>query len=115
MGTKRKQTPPPPLTEKDIAHLNWVERNSTLLARSALKLYDKSGRGAFIIREQDAKPSATTARYQTVVNALTNGIGWPDEKAAHLVRSYEPTQQFVIIFIYRNGAASSYTIHFAQT
>src|SRR6266508_5002546 len=62
------------LTEKDRAHLNWIRRNSTHLVRSALKLYREGGRGAFIIREEDAKPSGTAAHHLTVTGVQTTEI-----------------------------------------
>jgi hypothetical protein len=116
MGKGHKRTPPPApaLTEQDIAHLNWIGRNSTALVRSALTLYRRRGRGAFIIREAEAKPSGTAARYLTVTGVHTTGTRWPDVKTAELVRTYDPVQQFVIVFLYHSGAASSYTIHFVQ-
>jgi hypothetical protein len=42
------------------------------------------------------------------------GIVWPDVTTAELVRTYDPAQQFVIVFLYRSGAASSYTIRFVK-
>ncbi len=111
---KRSPLPAPALTEKDLAHLNWIRRNSTHLVRSALKLYREGGRGAFIVREEDAKPSGTAARYFTATGVLTTGMVWPDVKTAELVRRYEPAHQFVIVFVYRSGAASAYTIRFVQ-
>jgi hypothetical protein len=113
-GQKRSPPPAPALTEKDIAHLNWIQRNSTHLARSALKFYRMDGRGAFIVKEEDAQPSGTAARYCTVHGVLTSGIVWPDEKTAALVRTYDPAQQFVVVFLYHSGAASSYTIRFVK-
>lgn len=116
MSKGQKRSPPPvlALTEKDIAHLNWIKRNSTNLVRSALKLYRMSGRGAFIVREEEAKPSGTAARYLTATAVQTTEIRWPDVHTAELVRRYDPAQQFVIVFLYRNGAVSSYTIGFVK-
>jgi hypothetical protein len=111
---KQPSLPAPVLTEKDRAHLNWIRQNSDNLVRSALTLYHKSGRGAFIVREEDAKPSGTAARYFTAIGVRTTGTGWPDVKTAELVRKYEPAHQFVIVFVYRSGAASSYMIGFVQ-
>jgi len=82
--------------------------------RSSLQLYRKRGRGAFIIREDEAKPSGTSAHYLAVNGMQTLGIVWPDQQTAERVRAYDPTQQFVIVFMYRSGAASSYTMHFVQ-
>jgi hypothetical protein len=114
-GQKRSPLPMPALTEKDRAHLNWIQRNSTNLVRSALKLYRTGGRGAFIVREEEAKPSGTAARYLTVTGVQTTGSRWPDVQTAEQVRTYDPAQQFVIVFLYRSGAASSYTIGFVKT
>jgi hypothetical protein len=116
MPKKQKQPPlpAPVLTEKDRAHLNWIRQNSDNLVRSALTLYHRGGRGAFIVREEDAKPSGTAARYFTAIGVRTTGMGWPDVKTAELVRRYEPAHQFVIVFVYRSGAASSYMIGFVQ-
>ena len=114
---KRQKQPPLPaavLTEKDRAHLNWIRQNSDNLVRTALKLYHKSGRGAFVVREEDAKPSGTAARYLTVTGVQTTEIRWPDVTTAELVRTYNPAQQFVIVFLYRSGAASAYTIRFVK-
>jgi hypothetical protein len=113
-GPKRTPLPAPALPEKDIAHLNWIRRNSSNLVRSALKLYRMGGRGAFIVREAEAKPSGTAAHYLTATSVQISGTGWPDAKTAELVRTYEPAQQFVIVFLYRSGAASSYTIRFVK-
>jgi hypothetical protein len=113
-GRKRPSLPAPARTEKDRAHLNWIRQNSTTLVRSALTLYHRGGRGAFIVREEDAKPSVTVARYFTVTGVLTTGMGWPDVTTAELVRRYEPAHQFVIVFVYHSGAASSYMIRFVQ-
>ena len=113
-GQKRTPLPAPPLTEKDIAHLNWIRQNSTHLVHSALKFFRMGGRGAFIVREEDAKPSGTAARYFTATGVQTTGIGWPDGTTAELVRMYNPAQQFVIVFLYRSRIASSYTIRFVK-
>jgi hypothetical protein len=117
MRKAQKRSPPsaPESPEKDQAHLNWIRQNSTNLVRTAQKLYHKSGRGTFIIREQDAKPSSTTARYLTLTGAYASETGWPDFKTEELVRSYDPAQQFVIAFVYRDGTASAYMLRFVQT
>jgi hypothetical protein len=116
MGKERKRPPPAPeLTEKDRTHLNWIQQNSSSLVRTALKLYQKSGRGTFIVREQDAKPSGTVARYFPSTSAVAVGMGWIDAHTAHLVRTYEPAHQFVIAFVYSGGATNVYTIRFVQT
>jgi hypothetical protein len=114
MSKGRKRPPAPALAEQDIAHLHWMQRNSTDLVRSALELYRKRGRGAFIVKEEEAKPSGTAARYLTVTAVQTTESRWPDVKTAELVRTYDPAQQFVIVFLYHGGAASSYTIHFVE-
>ncbi|SRR6266545_1912984 len=113
-GPKRTPPPAPALTEKDLAHLNWIRRNSTNLVRGALTFYRVGGRGAFIVREEDAKPSGTAARYLTVTGVQTTEIRWPDVQTAERVRTYDPAQQFVIVFLYHSGAASSYTIRFVK-
>src|SRR5262245_5421802 len=107
-------TPAPKLTDKDNAHLKWVQRNSAKLVRGALDSYRVGGRGAFIIREEDAKPSGTAARYLTVRGAQATGAAWPGAKTAQMVHTYDPTQQFVIVFLYRSGAANSYVIRFGS-
>src|SRR3954452_14914904 len=55
MSKGQKRSPPslPALTDQDTAHLKWIQRNGTELARSALALYRKHGRGAFIVKEKD--------------------------------------------------------------
>ena len=113
-GQKRPPPPPPALTDQDIAHLKWIQRNSTALARSALTLYRQHGRGAFIVKEADAQPSGTAAHYQTVKRLLTTGSVWPNEKTADRVHTYDPAHQFVVVFLYHSGAASSYTIGFVK-
>jgi len=113
-GQQRSPLPAPALTEKDRAHLNWIRRNSTLLVRSALKRYREGGRGACVIREEDAKPSGTAAHSLTVTGVQTTEIRWPDGTTAELVRTYNPAQQFVIVFLYRSGAASEYKICFVK-
>jgi hypothetical protein len=113
-GHKRPPPPVPALTDQDIAHLKWIQRNSTELARSALMLYRKHGRGAFIVKEKDAQPAGTAARYQTVKHLLTTGNVWPNEKTADRVHRYDPAHQFVVVFLYQRGTASSYTIGFVK-
>jgi hypothetical protein len=113
-GQKRSPLPAPALTEKDRAHLNWIRRQSTPLVRSARKLYREGERSACIIREEDAKPSGTAVHYLTVTGVQTTEIRWPDGTTAALVRTYNPAQQFVIVFRYRSGAASTYTICFVK-
>jgi hypothetical protein len=113
-GRERTPLPAPARTEKDRAHLNWIRQNSATLVRSALTLYHRAGRGAFIVREEDAKPSGTAAHYLTVTGVLTTETRWPDVTTAELVLTYNPAQQFVIVFVYRSGAASSYMIRFVQ-
>jgi len=103
------------LTERDQAHLDWIEQNSTTLVDTALKLYRKSGRGAFIVQERDATSSGTIARYLPLKRAMTTAIRWPDVRIAELVRAYEPTHQFVIAFVYTGGEVSVYTIRFTES
>jgi hypothetical protein len=113
----KKQKPPPSaeeLMEKERTHLDWIRQNGTSLARTALTLYQKSGRGAFIIREQDAKPSGTVARYVPITSTLALGSGWTDVRTGELVYAYEPSHQLVIAFVYRDGTSSTYTIGFVQ-
>jgi len=105
-------TPAAKVIDKDSIHLKWAQRNSARLVRGALESYRVGGRGAFIIREEDAKPSGTAARYLTVRGARAVGAAWPGIKTAQMVHTYDPTHQFVIVFLYRNGAANSYTIRF---
>jgi hypothetical protein len=113
---KRRQPPPPTaLTQQDIAHLNWIQHNSTKLVRGAIQLYHTRGRGAFIVAEEQARPSGTTARYLSSSAVLTTEHRWPDVPTAELVRTYDPAQQFVIVFVYHSGAVSAYTIHFVKT
>jgi hypothetical protein len=116
MGKGRKRPPPPPpaLTKQDIAHLQWIQRNSTELARSALTLYRKHGRGAFIVKEEDAQPSGTATRYQTVQRLLATGSVWPNEQTTDMVHAYDPAHQFVVVFLYHSGAASAYTLGFIK-
>ena len=114
MRTGHNRPPRSALTKQDIAHFNWIQRNSADFVRSALKLYRKRGRGAFIIREDEAKPSGTAAHYLAENGMQRTGIVWPDQQTAELVRNYDPTQQFVIVFMYRSGTASSYTMRFVQ-
>jgi len=88
-GSKRTPLPAPALTEKDLAHLNWIRQNSTHLVRSALKLYRRGGRGAFIVREEEAKPSGTAAlpdRYGRANNRYRLA-GCNDGRAGSYVRS----------------------------
>jgi hypothetical protein len=106
--------PTPAWTEKDSAHLHWIRQNSSQFVRGALTRYRTSGRGAFIIREEDAKPSGTAAHYLTVTAGHMTGNIWPNATTAEMVRTYDPTQQFIIVFVYRNGAASPYTIRFSN-
>jgi hypothetical protein len=87
-----------------------MRKGQAVAPASALKLYREGGRGACIIREEDAKPSGTAAHYLTVTGVQTTEIRWPDGTTAALVRTYNPAQQFVIVFLYRSGAASAYTI-----
>jgi hypothetical protein len=115
MDKERKRPPAPELTEKDKTHLNWIRQNSTSLVRTALTLYKKSGRGTFIVREQDAKPSGTVAHYFPSIGISEVALGWINAQTAHLVSTYEPAHQFVIAFVYRDGAANVYTIRFVQT
>jgi hypothetical protein len=117
---KKERTPPPAvsaatLTDRDAMHLKWVRRNSAKLVRYALESYRTGGRGAFIIREEDAKPSGTAARYLTMRGAHVTEIGWPGAQTAQMVQTYDPGQQFVLVFLYRNGTASSYTMYFSST
>ena len=116
MSKGQKRSPPslPALTDQDIAHVNWIQRNGTELARSALLLYRKHGRGAFIVKEKDAQPSGTAAHYQTVKHLLTTGSVWPNEKTADRVHTYNPAHQCVVVFLYHSGAANSYTIGFVK-
>ena len=101
------------LTEQDQVHLDWIDQNSANLVDTALKLYRKSGRGAFIIQEQDAKSSGTRA-LSSPEEGMTTAIRWPDVRIAELVRAYEPTDQFVIAFVYTSGEVSVYTIRFTE-
>src|SRR5262249_19503799 len=107
-------TPASKLTDKGSAHFKWVQRNGAKLVRSALDSYRINGRGAFIIREEDAKPSGTAARYLSVRGARATGAAWPGPKTAQMVHTYDPTQQFVIVFLYRSGVANSYVIRFGS-
>jgi hypothetical protein len=114
MSKRRKPPPPPALTQQDIAHLNWIQHNSTNLVRSAIQLYHTRGRGAFIVREEEAKPSGTAARYLSVTTVQTTDHRWPDVPTAELVRTYDPARQFVIVFLYHSGAVSAYAIRFTK-
>lgn len=84
----------------------FIERNWSKFVYLSQEGYKAEGRGAVLVHAgwatghgKDNQP----AMYLGERNARSTRLGWPDEKAAEMVRSYDPQSQMVVIFVDKNN------------
>jgi len=116
MSTRPKTAQPLAGDEIDPRR-EWIYQNRDRLIRQALEGYRTSRRGALLIHPQVVGGRSTSVievGYLSDRAAQASGRGWPDQKTAEMVRSYDPASELVILMLHLNGSAISYRIHFAK-
>ncbi len=104
--------------ERIVRHKRFLAANWKLLAAFAWEYYQKLGRGAVVADERDfihAKVPQFTGihlRYVAENTALLKELGgWPGDREANWVATYDP-QSGVVLFIVRDNAGiSGYLAH----
>ena len=101
--------------ERIIRHKRFLTANWKLLAAFAWEHYQKQGRGAVVADERDfvraEVPQFTGIhlRYVAENTALLKEIGgWPGEKEANWVGTYDPEIRVVVFIVRDNGGTSGY-------
>jgi hypothetical protein len=101
--------------ERIVRHKRFLVANWKLLAAFAWEHYQKQGRGAVVAEERDfirtEVPQFTTLRLRFVAQntALLKDIGgWPGDKEAGWVASYDPAVRVVVLILREGGGTSGY-------
>jgi len=115
---KRRNAPPPP-AQSAVADPRrpFIYQNRDRLVHQALDGYRTGNRGALIVHPLQRGPNAGKIEvvYLSDRAAQASGRGWPSDKTAAMVRSYNPANELVIVMVYVNGAAKSYRVQFSPT
>ena len=103
--------------ERIVRHKRFLVANWMRLAAFAWEHYQKQGRGAVVVEEGDfvhsEVPQFTTLRLRYVAEntALLKEVGgWPGDKEAGWVASYDPAIRVVVLILRENGGTSGYLI-----
>ena len=103
--------------ERITRHKRFLVANWKLLAAFAWEHYQKQGRGAVVADERDfvhaGEPQYATIhlRYVAENTALLKEIGgWPGDKEAGWVATYDPAIRVVVLIVRDNGGTSGYLI-----
>lgn len=103
--------------ERIARHKRFMHANWSLLAAFAWQHYQKQGRGAVLVDERDfvhaAVPqyAAIHLRYVADNSPVLKEIGgWPGDKEADWVKTYDPDARVVILIVRNNGGTSGYVI-----
>ena len=104
--------------EQRIAkHKQFLSANWSLLAAFAWGYYQRQGRGAVVVDENDfvhadtPQFAALKFRYVADNSTMLKDIGGrPGDKEANWVKTYEPTQRIVVMIIRNGGGTSGYMI-----
>jgi len=101
--------------ERIIRHKRFLAANWKLLAAFAWEHFQKQGRGAVVADELDfvhsEVPQFTTLqlRYVAENTALLKEVGgWPGDKEAGWVATYDPAIRVVVLIVRDNGGTSGY-------
>ena len=103
--------------ERIVRHKRFLVANWKRLPAFAREHYQKQGRGAVVAEEGDfvhsEVPQFTTLqlRYVAQNTALLKEVGgWPGDKEAGWVASYDPAIHVVVLILRENGGTSGYLI-----
>ena len=104
--------------EQRIAkHKQLLQANWALLAAFAWEYYQKQGRGAVVADERDfvyAKVPQYTGiklRYVADGSPLLKEIGgWPGDKEAQWVQTYDPDARVAVLIVRDGGGTSGYLL-----
>ena len=101
--------------ERIIRHKRFLTANWKLLAAFAWEHFQKQGRGAVVADERDfihaGVPQFTGIhlRYMAENSAiLKKAGGWPGDKEANWVATYDPEIRVVLFIVRDNGGTSGY-------
>jgi hypothetical protein len=91
---------------------DWVRQNWVLFARMAYGEYTNSGRGAIFINLAEAVIDDDGIYFEPVYVAdnsteLEARGGWPDDRTANLIATYDPERVMVFIFTREAGRTST--------
>ncbi len=103
--------------ERIIRHKRFLQANWKMLAAFSWEYFQKEGRGAVVADEGDfiqaPKPqyARISLRYIPENSPRLKEVGgWPGDKEAGWVKSYDPKAQMVILIVRENGGTSGYLL-----
>lgn len=103
--------------ERIARHKRFLQANWKLLAAFAWEHYQKQGRGAVVADERDfvhagvPQYTAIHLRYVAENTPFLKEIGgWPGDKEAGWVKTYDPDARVVVLIVRDNGGTSGYVI-----
>jgi len=95
------------------AHLAFIRSQWRDFAAFAWEKYTIEGRGGIVVDLR--KASKTSQNLQVPTFYVSNGSerleklgGWPDEEIANSIKSYDPEQDVIFIFLRLNGDVYNY-------
>ena len=103
--------------ERILRHKRFLSANWLLFAAFSWEHYQKQGRGAVVADERDfihapeSRYTKIALRYVAENTKLLKKMGgWPGDKEAGWVRTYDPDARVVLFIIREKGGVSSYLI-----
>ena len=103
--------------ERITRHKRFLAANWQLLASFAWEFYQQQGRGAVVVDENDfvhanvPQFAALKFRYMADNSSLLKEVGgWPGEKEANWVKTYDPDARVIVMILRDRGGTSGYLI-----
>jgi len=103
--------------ERIIRHKQFLDANWVLLAAFSWEHFQREGRGSVVVDENDFVHANTPQyapiklRYVADGSPMLSEIGgWPGDKEANWVRTYESDERVVVMIIRDGGGTSGYLI-----
>lgn len=103
--------------ERIARHKEFLNANWGLLAAFSWEHHLSEGRGAVLVVEEDLVhaevPQYATIHLRYVADAspvLAEIGGWPGDKEANWVKSYDPDSRVVVLVVRDNGGTSGYLV-----
>ena len=101
--------------ERIVRHKRFLVANWPMLAAFSWEYYLKQGRGAVVVDERDfiyaGVPQYTKIHLRYVAEntpLLTEIGGWPGDREAGWVKTYDPDARVVLLIVRESGGTSGY-------
>lgn len=103
--------------ERRLRHKRFLQANLALLAAFGWEHFQQEGRGAVVADEQDFIHAPEPQYTRISLRYLAEGSprlqelgGWPGDKEAGWVKTYEPDARLVVFIVREDHGVSSYLL-----